>query len=423
MIAFLRHPLLKQFSAFSSILAAGKLVQLAAMPVLTRLFSPDDFGEYTTFVAVLSLCAIVGNLKFEQAIPLPRSHRASEALLRLSIEISTGFLVLLALTLSVTPNVFGNSPLGSGLLWLACVFVLAFQNLRFVLMRHGAYVPIGVAQGAQTSVQTGAQLAFGSLGTIVPGGLLVGDALGRMTGAVFLALRLRALGYGANLFHLSFVRAFFRHRRQAGWAWRRYLRASLTHTAALLVDALPTLILPFYVIALYGKGTNGLFAFAYAMVFALSGPVFAPLGQMVYGTLAAKKAKEQRIGPILRKILGISATLLLLPLGVVMVWGPDLYALVFGEAWRVAGTFAVITSLAIYGQLLTAPLMDVLRIVHKTHWQFMINALRLGLVLGVMGVGALESWPFTRFLYGFTGAIVLAQTFAVLQILRVTRSV
>ena len=68
------HSILLLFSGT----AAGQAIQVACIPLLTRLYSPEDFGTFALFVSIVSLLATISALRYEVAILLPRleSHAA-----------------------------------------------------------------------------------------------------------------------------------------------------------------------------------------------------------------------------------------------------------------------------------------------------------------------------------------------------------
>ncbi|MEO0473861.1 MAG: oligosaccharide flippase family protein, partial [Bacteroidota bacterium] len=73
-----------------NMLATG--LNLAALPVLSRLYLPDEFGIFGVFVAVIAVAVVVVNGGLELAIMLPKDEAAAQRLTR--------FCLLLAMCLS-----------------------------------------------------------------------------------------------------------------------------------------------------------------------------------------------------------------------------------------------------------------------------------------------------------------------------------
>jgi len=78
---------------------ASQLLLIAATPALTRLYSPKDFGDLAVFVSWYSILVGIFTLKFELAIILPESDRASMNLMKLTLILSLGLSSLLLVVL------------------------------------------------------------------------------------------------------------------------------------------------------------------------------------------------------------------------------------------------------------------------------------------------------------------------------------
>jgi O-antigen/teichoic acid export membrane protein len=62
----------------------AQVVTLAFIPIITRLYTPEEFGLYSAFFALISIIGSVSSLKYDQAIMLPKSDKDAQALLFLS---------------------------------------------------------------------------------------------------------------------------------------------------------------------------------------------------------------------------------------------------------------------------------------------------------------------------------------------------
>ncbi len=67
----------------------AQIISLISIPILTRIYTPDEFGLYSIFFAVTSVIGMVSSLSYEQAIVLPKSQRSADAILLLSITITS----------------------------------------------------------------------------------------------------------------------------------------------------------------------------------------------------------------------------------------------------------------------------------------------------------------------------------------------
>src|SRR5438093_12405217 len=74
--------------------ALGQALTVAVSPVLTRIYSPTDFGVLAVQVSLLSIILIFAGLRYEFAIPLPKDDGTAAALLTLALSIVVGMSAL-----------------------------------------------------------------------------------------------------------------------------------------------------------------------------------------------------------------------------------------------------------------------------------------------------------------------------------------
>ena len=84
----------RRLAMLSSSFAAGQVLIVASMPILTRLNSPEDFGAYAVFTSLVGILGNVVCLRFEYGVPVGRNEKESARLMQLSILCCVGFSVL-----------------------------------------------------------------------------------------------------------------------------------------------------------------------------------------------------------------------------------------------------------------------------------------------------------------------------------------
>ncbi len=93
----------------ATIIALGtgvaQFIGIAVSPILTRLYSPAEFGSYSVALAILSIIAVLSTLAYEEAIPLPGNDVGAANVLALCVVIAIviGGMVMLVLLRSVRP--------------------------------------------------------------------------------------------------------------------------------------------------------------------------------------------------------------------------------------------------------------------------------------------------------------------------------
>jgi O-antigen/teichoic acid export membrane protein len=69
---FFQGHLTKGLFIIGSGIFIAQLISLIATPIITRLYSPADFGVLSVFSSTLAIIVIVGGFRYEVAIPLPK---------------------------------------------------------------------------------------------------------------------------------------------------------------------------------------------------------------------------------------------------------------------------------------------------------------------------------------------------------------
>ncbi len=107
--------------------AAGQSIVVLASPIITRLYTPEEFGVLAVYTSFLGILSVLASLRYELAIPLPEKDRDAASLLVLSL----GIVVFMSLFIGVGIWILGdyiihwfNTPALHAYLWLLPLGVL-----------------------------------------------------------------------------------------------------------------------------------------------------------------------------------------------------------------------------------------------------------------------------------------------------------
>ena len=176
----------KSFYKNISILTLGNitanLISILALIVLTRLYSPQDFGIASVYISILSIATVISSLRLNVAIPIPKSDQDGFSLLISCILLSTFVSVLIAIFLNLYPEYFVSliyQPSLENFLWmipLGIFFGSIYNSLQFWATRKERFKDI-----AYTNVS---RSFFGSITQIIlgiyifgPFGLILGHMI------------------------------------------------------------------------------------------------------------------------------------------------------------------------------------------------------------------------------------------------------
>ena len=90
-------------SALVSGTVVGQLITALTLPILTRIYSPEDFAMLAAFNAITSLVAIKACLRYDIAIPFAEKEKEARILVATSF-IFAMMCVILAIISSIIPS-------------------------------------------------------------------------------------------------------------------------------------------------------------------------------------------------------------------------------------------------------------------------------------------------------------------------------
>ncbi|TVR58891.1 MAG: polysaccharide biosynthesis protein [Candidatus Competibacteraceae bacterium] len=330
----------------------ARVIGIASIPILTRLYTPEDFGVMAVFTALIALMAPLLTLRYILAVPLPRHDGLAMNLMVLSagLMLVTGTLLAIGLALFAEPMLALMSMEVLAPWWWLIVLGLigsgTYEMLSLWATRRRAYKVIAYTNVTQSAAGAVVKIAFGFFGT-GPIGLLVGQVVAT-SGGVGTFLRQFWAEFRANWKHVRrsrLERVAVRHR---GFPIYRL------PSQVLLVFSAQAPVL--FIATLYDAETTGQFGLAMAAL-------GLPLGLLGRTTANAFYAEAANIGrrrgeeiwhltiAVLKRLafFGTAPTIILL------LFGPELFMFVFGSNWELAGVFSSILAIYLFLQFIQTP--------------------------------------------------------------------
>lgn len=375
----LRNHMFRHVAFLTTSSAAGRLVAFVSLPVITRIYSPSSFGQFSIFAATLGLLVPIATLRFSAAIPLPRHSGLAINLFFLCL-ITTSAVALISAALLGSTMLFAehlNVPGPSAYYWLIVVGLLGvglFETLNAWALRRKKFKPIAIAQMSQSFWSVALKVVLGLLG-LKAGGLILGHVVSMTAGVASLARATRGDIAKASRF-VSFRRMRIASRRFAAFPKLRLPAQFLLAFAS----QFPILFVGFF----YGKGVAGQIGLTLTCIAIPISLVGASLGQVFFAEMAKLgKGQPEKIRDLIRSLLYSSGALILLPVVVLALLGPGLFTFVFGEEWLLAGIFAQIFSLYLGVQFCAVPLVNTFSVFGDQKSFLVINGVRVALIIGV----------------------------------------
>ncbi|MDN4507498.1 oligosaccharide flippase family protein [Dietzia maris] len=323
----------RRILTLSSGTAIAQIVTLAGLPLLSRLYAPEDFGVLALFSAPTLILSAIMNLCLEKAILLPEQDRDAATLvwfckiLTLTVAVVAG-LIVGALFVAGLPAVWvGAIGISVLLLPLASSGAAIFALLSSKCIRADQFRPLANATIVKAAVLLVSQLTLGLMG-LGSAGLIIGFVIGQWAGNTMLA----SVGQSA-------VRPQ-RALREAFRLLSRYRSFPLYSVPATLANTSATHLIALLVGASMGSATLGLFSMTQRVLALPSTLISAAISNVFLRELAANRRAGRSSRRLFdRVILRASATSAVI-FGSIGFLGPELFSLALGPEWREAGTYA-----------------------------------------------------------------------------------
>lgn len=384
--------------------ALGQAIALLVSPLLTRLYSPADFGLLAVYTSVFTILLVFASLRYEWAIPLPEQDHAAVALLVLCLALVLGASSLAGLGVWLLGDQLVrwiNAP-GLGVyLWLLPLSLLGggvHQALTYWATRRERFDQIAQSRIVLSVGQALTQSGLGLL-EMGPLGLLLGQVVGQIGGGGALAVLIRR----RDAQTASQVSV-----REVGRLARRYARFPLLTTGSSLLNSAssqaPTILLALF----FEPLVVGWFALGLRVLRAPLRLIGRAVGQ-VYFARASEASRSGDLAAVTMRVYRQLVSLAAGPSLLLAVGGADLFALVFGEPWRSAGLYSQWLAPWLFLVFITSPLSPLVFVLELQQRELVFQGLLLGGRVAALLLGAfLDNATLAVQSYGLVGALLWA---------------
>jgi len=346
----------------------AQIISFASIPILTRLYTPSEFGLYSLFFAITSMVAMVSSLSYEQSIVLPKSRKDAKAIFILSIIITFIFsimsLVILLIFKSYIKNYFAQEQYLIYLIPISILILGLTQIFDAYSTREELYREIAFSK--VTTATTASITQITSKGLFNIDGLVFGKVLGDLFGSFVLFFNLKSR---VSLRDVSRDDIIFNLRHYSSFP--KYQMPSN------LINSISQNIPIFMLSALFSPAIAGFYSLTYR---AMQTPILLISGatRSVFYQKASKiYAKGEDIYPLyISTTLGL-IKLFIVPFIIILLFGQEIFIFVFGREWQEAGLIAQISIIWFYFGFISPPTTMVFNILNLQHIRLYIQIITL----------------------------------------------
>jgi len=386
-------------------LVSGSVVAQALgillLPIITRLYSPGDFGVFQLFLAISGILAVLSCLSYQLAIMLPKEDEDSANIVALCLilvcvisVISGGVFILLSGWVGAVLN---TPEITQYLIFLPVVVFLngLFLVINYWLSRRVRFGAVATAQVANSVSSKAVQIGAG-VGSASPLGLVLGLIAGYGAG---LLVMLRGIREDLPLFR---VVSLSRIKRLAV----RYKRFPLFTSWSTVANSVSMQAAPLMLAAFFSPVVVGFYGMAYMVVNMPMSLIGSATGQVFFQKASEEMNQTGSVKTVVQEVHQRLVSIGIFPILILMIIGEELFALVLGAEWGPSGRYACILAPWLFLVFIASPLSTIFSVLERQTVDLTFNLLILLSRIVVLYVGGIYGDPVVALvLFSLTGVI------------------
>jgi len=351
---------------------AAQLLPILISPLLTRLYSPGQFGTYALYFSLAAIFSLLASGNYELAIVLPEKEEEvlaiAMAVVLISMTVCAALFSLFWLFNSFLSNLLGNKEIAGWLFFVPLTILLMniYQVFYYICNRGQQYRSLAFSKVGQMAVTSLVYVLFGFAGSGVKG-LILGD----MAGFLFASLFLGLIWYRRN--SLSRPRLTLAQIKKQAQRYRRFPQFSMP---ANLINSVSNQAPVIMMSNFFGSAVVGFLNLSQKVL----GSPLAVFSKSVSDVFRERASRDYRINgncrSVYMKTMKSLVLISILPFLVLFFTAPPLFSFVFGPSWRIAGEYTRILSLMFFFRFTASPLSYVFYIAEKQNydliWQIVL---------------------------------------------------
>lgn len=379
----------------------AQAIPIAIMPVLTRLYSPEDFGVLALFVAVTAILGSIASGRYELAIMLPEKDEDAISVAALGLIIALCFSSVLLISIIFLNNqitsLLGNQEIS---FWLYLVpFVVLMTGLHNILKylntRKKLYKDLSKTLMYRSTVGAMGQVFIGLLKSGETG-LIIGQTLSQIVANIRLSLNVRR---EYKLTKPSLESIMFLSNRYKDFFLYSSMGALANTSAQYVVNVL--------ISSFYNLTTLGFYYLAQRVLVIPSMVAGSSFSEVFYQAATKEKQETGSAKLIYKKTLFklcLLSVLFFLPM---CFFAEGLFVFFFGTEWGFSGEIAILLLPLIVMQFIASTLSAVFNVFEKQKTALVWQALLLLVSVSIILVSTWLVLPFLEFLKFYSWGVAL----------------
>ena len=327
----------------------AQAIPVAISPILTRIYTPEDFGVFALFIGVVGVISVIATLTYEQAIILPKYDKYAINIFMLSLILILftsifSFIIIFSFKEEIL-NLLNNDLLGNWLFFVPItVFFLALFNLLTNYNnRIKEYKDIAKATVIKSLVLSIIQVLIGFLKSGFAG-LILGQVLAQIFANFKLAKNI--LKNKILLSSVSYIQMLV--------LARKYFNFPKYHMPHALFGNISS-NLPIYIFTpFFGSAIVGKYSLALMIVLTPLSIIINSNAKVYNQKLAELYNKKENVYVFTLNLIKSLLKKITLPFTIFIIFTPQIFEIIFGTQWIDSGKYIQILSFYIFLNLIVS---------------------------------------------------------------------
>ncbi len=315
--------------------AMAQAIPLLASPIISRLYTPNDFAVLALYLSVYNLIQIIVTGRYDMAVMLPRKDNEAINLISLSLLI-TGIISTLSLIILYPLNKqigiwLKNEEISKWIFIIPFAVLVTgiFKTISYWLNRKKNYKLMAESKISRSATNVSINIGLGKIFTNETG-LVLGQFLGDIVSLTVVSFKFFK-DFKKNMKFISFNKMKQLAKKYKDFPTFNSLQAFSDQSK----ESGIIMVISYFFL----ERTLGLYSFGLKYTKAPISLLTHSLSQVIFQNISSLKAENKALKPFLKKLTKRLALISLSLFIGIFFFIEDIIAFIFGENWRIAGTY------------------------------------------------------------------------------------
>ncbi|ELJ8501921.1 oligosaccharide flippase family protein [Vibrio cholerae] len=336
--------------------AGAQIISLLLMPLITRLYEPDIFGAQSVFLSIIAMITPLGALALPLAIILSDDRNETDKLLEVNFIISVVIFFIILFLFYLLKN-FGHDFLSvNNLGWWGYsipfyLLIITWADiLKKDMIKRGNYSEYAKANIASSIVTNASKY--------------IGGYINPTISVLLFSINISNVISTINCYQLNRIKISFRIRfNELKDVLNKFADFPKYRCPQMLINAISQ-DLPIVILSTnFGLKSAAYYGLCRTILTAPINLLGNSINTVLYPKFVEIKESNSALSRLLTKSTAILAIISFIPFLCVILFGSDIFGIIFGEQWIIAGIYAKWLSLLCFFILVSRPAISVIPVI------------------------------------------------------------